>query len=140
MINARLLHHFQDHLAEAKEPLAQPPVVCLDLTHPPALDPDLIESAGGPVQVRRQDDEVIDLGDAGRVGTGPRRTSLRRRSLRQPVDLADGGRAEPPADDSVSGPEMEGDRARPARIRLDREAGASPRRRIRPDADLLDLE
>ncbi|HEY6653566.1 MAG TPA: hypothetical protein VI028_05530 [Solirubrobacterales bacterium] len=83
---------------------------------------------------------MIDLGDAGRVASAGRRTFLRRRCLRQPVDLAGGGGAEPPADDSVSGLELEGDRARPARIPLDREAGASPRRRIRPDADLLDLE
>ena len=83
---------------------------------------------------------MIDLGDAGRVARGGRGTFLRRRCLRQPVDLARGGGAESPADDSLSGPEVEGDRARSARIPLDREAGASPRRRIRPDADLLDLE
>jgi hypothetical protein len=135
-----VLHHLQDHLAEAKEPLPQRPVVRLDLTHPPAVDPDLIESAGRPVQLRREDDEVIDLRDAGRVASAGRRTSLRRRCLRQPVDLARGRRAEPPADDSLSGREMESDRARSARIPLDRKAGASPRRRIRPDADVLDLE
>jgi hypothetical protein len=83
---------------------------------------------------------VIDLGDTGRVVSAGRRTSLRRRCLRQPVDLARAGGAETPAYDSLSGLEVEGDRARSARIPRDREARASPRRGIRPDADLLDLE
>ena len=140
ILDAGVLHHLEEHLAEAEEPLLQRPVIGLHLTHPPALDPELTESVCRPVQLRREDDEVIDLGDADRVASAGRRTSLRRRCLRQPVDLADGGGAEPPADDSLSGPEVEGDRASPARIPLDREAGASPRRGIRPDGDLLDLE
>ena len=90
ILNARVLNHLQDHLAEAKEPLPQRPVIGLHLTHPPALDPDLIESPGRPVQLRREDDEVIDLGDAGRVRPARGRWYVRRRCLRQPVDLAAG--------------------------------------------------
>ena len=56
ILNPRVLNHLQDHLAEAKEPLPQQPVIGLHLTHPPALDPDLIESPGRPVQLRREDD------------------------------------------------------------------------------------
>jgi hypothetical protein len=135
-----VLHHLEEHLAETEEPLLQRPVIGLNLTHPPTLDPELTESVCRPVQLRREDDEVIDLSDADRVASPGRRTSVRRRCLRQPVGLADGGGAEPPAEDSLSGLEVKGDRAHPAGIPLDREAGASPRRRIRPDCDLLDLE
>src|SRR4051794_24331143 len=87
-LDVGMLDDLEDHLPETEEPLLQWPVIGLHLTHPPALDSDLIESGCRPVQLRREDDEVIDLGDAGRVASSRRRTSLRRRCLRQPVDPA----------------------------------------------------
>jgi hypothetical protein len=131
--------HLQDHLAQAEEPLAQRPVIGLDLPDAPALDSDLFQGGRRPLEVRREDDEVIDVRDAvGVMRLGPRRPGGRGQG--QAVDLRDLAGAQPPAEDALAGREVEVDGADPGRVSVEREPGALPSSGIRTNRELLDLD
>jgi hypothetical protein len=127
----------EDHLAEPEEPLAQEAVIGLDLADAAPADACVLERARGPLQLRGEDDEMVDVGYAVRVSCADR-LACRRHGDGEAVDLVLPA-GEPPAEDALARSEVQtnGPDTRP--LGADCEAGAAPGGGIASYAELFDL-
>ncbi len=132
-----MLHHLEDHLSETEEPLAQRAAVRLDLADPTALQIDLLQRPGRPLEVGSEDDEVVDLGDA--VGMRVCGSRFNGDGVDgQAVDVGARGAREQPPEQPLPGSELEPNgfdrRSRPRYA----EPGAPPAPGIGADRQLSD--